>query len=68
MSYLANQEGRMITFTPELRDELRREYHYARERGDTEFEFLGGLMLTDYAKYMLEYLDMQFSPTPGQRH
>jgi hypothetical protein len=60
--YIANEE-KMISFTPELRDDLRRTYQDAVERDDQQFEWQGGMFVTDYAKYLLEYLDMQFGGT-----
>ena len=46
-----------INFTPEVRDALRKEYEAAVERGDESFEFRDVPLLTDYAKYLLEFLD-----------
>ena len=46
-----------INFTPEVRDALRKEYEAAVERGDENFEFRDFPFVTEYAKYLLEFLD-----------
>ena len=50
-----------IEFTPALRDELRAAYDKAVEQGAEEFTFEGAPLVTDYAKYVLEYLDYQLA-------
>lgn len=55
-----------LKFTPELRDELRVEYERAVGEDLESFEFCGELVLTNYAQYLLEFLDiklMQGVPT-----
>ena len=46
-----------INFTPQVRDALRKEYEAAVERGDEEFAFRDCAFVTEYAKYLLEFLD-----------
>jgi len=55
-----------IEFTPALRDELRAAYDKAVEQGAEEFTFKGEPLWTDYAKYVLEYLDYKL-PHPEER-
>lgn len=50
-----------ITFTPELRDKLREAYENARDEELGVFIFEGHELVTDYAKYVLEYLDGLFA-------
>jgi hypothetical protein len=52
-----------IRFTPELRDDLRVEYERALSADLESFEFCGEMVLTNYAQYLLEYLDMKLPPT-----
>lgn len=47
-----------FTFTPAKREELRKAYNEAREAGVDTFVFHDHELVTDYAKYLLEYLDM----------
>jgi hypothetical protein len=46
-----------MTFTKELTAQLRRAHECAVERGDEMFYFNGESLDTNYAKYLLEYLD-----------
>lgn len=50
-----------LHFTPEKRDQLRIAHTAAVERGASEFEWAGATFVTDYAKYLLEYLDNVFA-------
>ena len=50
-----------IEFTPALRDKLRAAYDKAVEQGAESFVFEGAPLVTDYAKYVLEYLDYQLA-------
>lgn len=52
---------KMVEYTPEKRDRLRKAYDKARSYGHGTFSFDGHTYLTDYAKYLLEYLDDQFA-------
>lgn len=52
-----------IRFTRPKLQELRNKYTNAIARGEDEFQFEGQTVLTSYAKYLIEYLDMQFQPT-----
>jgi hypothetical protein len=62
MTLIANEEA-TITFTPELRDDLRRAHKDAVDHDLDRFEWNGGMFLTDFAGYLLEYLDIQFKGT-----
>lgn len=59
---IANEE-KVIAFTPELRDDLRRAHKDAVEHDLEKFEWQGGMFLTEFAAYLLEYLDIQFRGT-----
>ncbi len=52
-----------ITFTPEVRDQLRVAYDKAVKEGVDTFDFeCDGVeveLVVDYAKYLLEFLDMR---------
>ena len=54
-----------ITFTPEMRDDLRVQYNNAVEQEIDPFLFDGNEYVLNYAKYLLEYLDMKF-PIPAE--
>ncbi len=49
-----------ITFTPALRDSLREAYDNAVHNSWDTFHWDGREYVTSYAKYLLQYLDMQF--------
>lgn len=49
----------MISFDAKKREQLRKAYNAARDAGQEQFKFEGRDVLVAYAKYMLEYLDMQ---------
>lgn len=63
MSGGTHSEETKITFTPALRDRLRDHYERARRDRLPVFTFEGQRVLTSYAEYLLEYLDMKFGPT-----
>jgi hypothetical protein len=46
-----------VTFTKALTEKLRVLHEMAVERGDDTFELEGETLDTNYAKYLLEYLD-----------
>lgn len=48
-----------VTFTPESLKKLK--LAYAECEGET-FVFDGNMYLKSYAKYLIEYLEMQFNP------
>lgn len=50
----------MLEFTPDLYEKLKKEYNKALEEEQESFEFEGREVLTNYAKYMVEYLNTQF--------
>lgn len=52
--------GDYITFTPSKLKNLKEAYRTAVEAHQDSFWFDGSEVLTSYAKYMIEYLDMQF--------
>jgi hypothetical protein len=41
-------------------EKLRKRYQLAVDNNEKQFEFEGNLLVLDYAKYMIEYLDFQF--------
>jgi hypothetical protein len=49
-----------ITFTLENYEALQRAYTKAKKQGLEEFTFEGHRLVTNYAKYLLEYLKQQF--------
>jgi hypothetical protein len=51
-----------IYFTREKLTELKKAYHKARIKGQTEFKFEGQDVLVAYAKYLIEHLDTKFKP------
>jgi len=53
-----------ILFTRQKLEELRNQHDHARAMGMKQFEFHGNPLLTDYAKYLIEYLEMQFELHP----
>lgn len=52
--------SRSMNFTPELLKELKVAYRQAVRDGQEAFLFNGHVLLTDYAKYMVEYLESMF--------
>jgi len=52
-----------LKFNHESRAELERLYHAALAAGLDRFEFQGQLVLTDYAKYLLEFLEIRLGPS-----
>ena len=50
----------MIEFTPEVLKNLKAEYNKAVESGQEIFIFQGNELLTDYAKYLIQYVESQF--------
>ncbi len=55
-----SNEQEKIAFTPELRDSLRETYDNAVQNSHEMFRWDGREYVTSYAKYLLQYLDMQF--------
>jgi len=53
-------EPQTVEFNQEMYVELQHAYKRAVSMGETEFNFRGGVYLTDYAKYLLQYLDQLF--------
>lgn len=49
----------MINFDKPMRERLRKAWQAAVDQGKDEFMFEGNLFLTDYAKYLLEFLDLK---------
>jgi hypothetical protein len=43
-------------------------YKQARTKGQTQFVFEGHDLLTDYAKYLIEYLYMKFGENHQHEH
>jgi hypothetical protein len=48
-----------VSFTAKSREQFREAYEQAKKNNDEQFVFLGNTFVTNYAKYVLEYLDMQ---------
>lgn len=48
-----------MTFDIEARDELRKAYDSAVEKGADSFDFRGTELIVNYAKYLLEFLDIK---------
>ena len=49
-----------MKFGPTERDELQELYDVAVAKGVDSLNFRGNELIVDYAKYLLEFLDMQF--------
>lgn len=49
-----------MNFTKELYEKLKVKYNLVKGAGEESFKFEGELMLTAYAKYLLQYLEPQF--------
>lgn len=49
-----------MEFTPEKLAELKKAYSKAKEKGQNSFVFDDVELLVDYAKYLIQYLEMQF--------
>jgi len=60
-------EKREMHFTPQLRDDLRKQYDKAVKDGKDKFVFNTWEILTGYAKYLLEYLDTRFEELDSLR-
>lgn len=56
-----------VEFTPAKRDALRAAHTRAVSKGRESFVFEGREYLTEYAKYVLEYLDSQFRGAARRR-
>jgi hypothetical protein len=57
---MSMEENQQVIFTPEKRDRLRTAYNKAVATHQDTFMFDGVELVTDYAKYLLEYLDTVF--------
>ena len=53
-----------IVFTYEKYRALKQQYEQALKDGKEEFTFEGHLLLVAYAKYLLEYLELQLKESP----
>lgn len=51
---------KQIEFTPELLEKLKEAYGLAIKNGKPLFIFNGSEWVTDYAKYVIEYLNNKF--------
>ncbi len=51
-------KANQITITKELYTGLKNRYNKAVKNGEKEFPFEANLYLTDYAKYLLQYIEM----------
>ena len=53
--------SKTINFNPEKLERLRSRYKQAVDSGEKDFSFEGSEFVTGYAKYVIEYLDMEFA-------
>jgi hypothetical protein len=53
----AKPKSKLVEFTPPKRELLRARHRLAVANGEKQFEFENNTYLTDYAKYVLQYLD-----------
>lgn len=60
MENKARAPNQRFSFDREKVKLLRSYYEQALKEGKTEFSFAGHLLLVDYAKYLLEYLESHF--------
>lgn len=58
---------RTINFTPNKLVKLKAIYESAKQAGVEQFDFEGHELLTSFAKYLIEYLEMEFDITPSRR-
>lgn len=56
-----------IRWTPEMLARFKREYAKHPDLPDATFTFDGNEYLVRYAKYLIEYLEMQFNPKARQK-
>jgi hypothetical protein len=63
---MLTKEVKHINFTLEKVMELQAAYDRARTKGETQFVFEGHDLLTDYAKYLIEFLYMKFADSHQQ--
>lgn len=47
----------IINWDRPMLERFKKAYDAARKAGDTQFEFDGNVFVTDYAKYLIEYLE-----------
>ena len=55
----------VMQFTPELYKELKEHYNVAVEEERSEFIFHTTILLTSYAKYLLEFLKEKYECDPA---
>lgn len=55
-----NAVGFKIPFDKAMLAELKEAYHIAKSNDNTSFTFYGREVLVEYAKFLIEYLDMRF--------
>jgi hypothetical protein len=56
-----NQDAKMVQFSVEKFKALVRHYNAAVRTGQVSFTFEGDEYLVDYARYLIEYLALQFA-------
>lgn len=49
-----------LDFDKEMIIELKNEYNKAVEEGREQFPFMDTILITSYAKYLIEYLESKF--------
>lgn len=57
-----NMNNDMVQFDRIKLNELKKAYEKATEDGLDQFEFYGYVLLVSYAKYVIEYLDLNLAP------
>jgi len=58
-------DHKVMQFTPELYKELKEHYNVAVEEERNEFIFHTTILLTSYAKYLLEFLKEKYECDPA---
>lgn len=65
---MLTKEVKQINFDLEKVLALEAAYKQARMKGQTQFVFEGHDLLTDYAKYLIEFLYMKFGENHQHEH
>lgn len=60
--------GKTITFDRLKLSRLKKRYGIAREKKEESFRFEGSEFVTDYAKYLIEYLENKFGKNHQNQH
>lgn len=57
---MSNENTVLVTFTQEKFEQLKKAYAVAVKAEQTQFTFEGNVVMVDYAKYLIEYLNNRF--------